>query len=84
MTHIATKRVDEVGRIVLPRSLRKKHGLEAETYVDVFVDDSGQVVLQRATSCCVICGGADDLKTLRGDRDFVCIHCRTKIKEIGG
>ena len=81
MRLIATKKVDEIGRIMLPRSLRAKYRIKTSTSIDICVDDSGQIVLRKVEPCCVICGKMDDLKKL-DSRDCVCIHCRARIREI--
>ena len=47
MKLIATRKIDELGRILLPMEIRKRYQLEADTALDICVDDSGQIVLQR-------------------------------------
>ncbi len=42
-----TRRIDELGRIVLPIELRRTMGFEAETSIEIFVSDDGFVMLRR-------------------------------------
>jgi len=81
MKFIATKTIDEIGRIVLPLSLRSKYQISADSEVDICIDDNGQIVLRKTQPCCAICNGADNLKAF-DERNRICTHCRTKIKEI--
>jgi len=80
MKHIATRGIDEVGRVVLPGELRKKYQISTDSSVDFF-DDNGQVVLRAAIPICGLCSGTERLKTLPGERN-VCADCCTAINEL--
>ena len=48
------RRVDKLGRIVIPQSLRKKHGLSEGTAIEIF--DSGDCISIKASEAlCRIC-----------------------------
>jgi transcriptional pleiotropic regulator of transition state genes len=56
-SHAIIKKVDQLGRIVLPSSVRKKHGIETDTPLEVLTDDSnGTIVLRVFKSGCAECG----------------------------
>jgi len=84
MKLIETRQIDEVGRFVLPMSIRKKCCIDAETKIDICIDCQGQIVLRKSSLHCVICGGTDELKRMRNEHDCVCIHCRIIIKRMDG
>ncbi len=56
-----TRRVDSLGRVVLPADLRHALGIREGDVLDVSVHD-GNLVLSRHEPMCVFCGGRDDLR----------------------
>ena len=54
MKIIATRTIDELGRIILPFELRKKLGISSHDKMDVYIDTNGDVVLKKSPSRCVI------------------------------
>ena len=44
-----TRRVDELGRIVLPRELRKSFKIDVGAKMQIFVNDDGDIVLRKST-----------------------------------
>lgn len=75
------RRVDEVGRIVLPKDFRKRLGIHSGDIVNVTVQ---QDVLQvgRRVRRCAICGNEnqENLHTI-GNRD-ICTACLEQAKTI--
>ena len=67
------RRVDEMGRMVLPKELRRLLGIAAGDSVEIWIDGD-QVVLVRHIEACVFCGGQLDLMLFKGKR--VCRPCR--------
>lgn len=41
-----TRKVDDMGRIVLPIELRRNTGIEEGTSLEIYVDESGNIVLR--------------------------------------
>lgn len=70
------RRVDRLGRIVLPIELRLQLGIDKTTLVEVYRDDSS-IVLTKHKEGCVICGDVDDLTVHRGK-----LICTKRIAEI--
>lgn len=50
------RRIDELGRFVLPVELRRTMGIGEREELEVFVDGSA-IVLKRHTPACIFCGG---------------------------
>lgn len=74
------RRVDDLGRIVLPIELRRQFGIEAGDALDIAVDpDARAIVLRKTQEECVFCGAREDLRDFRQRR--VCQACAA---ELGG
>lgn len=70
------RKVDSLGRIVLPCQLRRTMGLEVGEDVEILVDD-GRIVLQKFSPACIFCGGSQSLVVYRGK--VVCRACGSAI-----
>ncbi len=69
--------IDELGRIVLPKELRRSMDLESKgASVEIFVDDD-KIVLKKHRPACVFCGNASDTVYLKGK-----LVCRDCVKEL--
>lgn len=66
------RRIDDLGRIVLPAELRKTLGLIEGTMLDIFLEDN-RIVLTPRLDACVFCRSRQDLKEFRGK--MVCAGC---------
>ena len=69
--------IDELGRIVIPKTLRKKMGLTDGVMVEIFVEGE-RIILTKATSVCAICGKDEELVEFGGG--CICRECIEKIK----
>ncbi len=70
------RKVDELGRIVLPIELRRNLGIEIKDALEIFVDGDS-IILKPYRPCCVFCGEGDDVVHYMGKN--VCKNC---IKEL--
>ncbi|MBA4370025.1 MAG: AbrB family transcriptional regulator [Coriobacteriaceae bacterium] len=71
------RRVDDLGRIVIPMELRKTLGIGVRDPLAVFVDGE-RIVLQKYAQACIICGSTQDVGDVRGKP--VCTGCVKAIK----
>ena len=72
-----TRKIDKLGRIVLPIDFRKSMGLEINSEICMEIDDD-EIRLKCAESSCRICGAVIKEKcTLQ-----ICAECIRKIKNI--
>lgn len=73
------RKVDQLGRIVIPKGLRKKLHIQHNTPLEIFTKDD-YIYLLRYEPSCYICG------TEKGDLIFkdqsVCKKCIDYIKEV--
>ena len=60
-----TRRVDSLGRVVLPADLRHALGIREGDVLDISVQD-GNLVLSRHEPTCVFCGARNDLREHAG------------------
>lgn len=70
-TGIARK-IDELGRIVLPAELRKSFGIKEGDQLEISVDED-TIVLKMRQQLCVFCRSAHDLKEFNAR--MVCATC---------
>lgn len=67
------RRIDHLGRIVLPKSIRKKYHIEEGDSVNISIEDE-TIVFRKTKTGCVFCGSNDGtLSTFRGRA--VCKYC---------
>lgn len=71
------RRIDELGRIVLPIELRNKMDIKNKDSIEIFVDED-KIILKKYEPACLFCGNADDVILYRGK--LVCRHC---LEEMG-
>ena len=68
---------DNVGRIVLPKAIRKQFGLaECDDYVEIFTEEHS-ILLKKYERSCVICGGHEGLTQIRDKK--ICKDCVAEI-----
>lgn len=66
------RKIDSLGRVVLPAEMRRQLGMETGDLVAITVED-GRVVLEKIEARCVFCGSTDDLREF-SDK-LVCASC---------
>jgi len=66
------RRLDDLGRVVIPVEIRRTLGWEEKVPVEIYVDD-GKIVLKKYEPGCVFCGEAEGVLAHRGKR--VCRGC---------
>ena len=66
------RKVDQLGRIVLPAELRRLFGIREGDLVEIFVEDN-RIVLAKVEEQCVFCGSTTELREFNGK--LVCASC---------
>lgn len=59
------RRVDELGRVVLPMELRKVMDINEKDPMEIFVKD-GQIILKKYEPACIFCGSAEEVIHYKG------------------
>lgn len=70
------RRLDKLGRVVLPIELRRGLDWNEHDRVEIFIEDE-RVILQKYEPNCLFCGGTKHLKEFRGKQ--VCARCVEKM-----
>ena len=73
------RKVDELGRIVLPMELRRTLGINKEDPVEIFVDESN-IILRKYEPACIFCGSAVEVSNIRGKN--ICRKCLDELKAL--
>ena len=71
------RKVDELGRIVLPISIRQIMDINEKDSLEIFTDEN-KIILQKYQPYCIFCNNADNIVYFSGKR--VCEDCLAKIK----
>ena len=72
------RKVDELGRIVLPIEMRRTLDIAEKDALEIYVEGDS-VILRKYQAACVFCGSLRDVAEFRGRS--VCAECVKKIKE---
>ena len=66
------RKIDELGRIVLPIEIRNTMDIKSKDGVEIFVDGD-RVILKKYDPACTFCGNADNVIYFKGK--LVCKDC---------
>lgn len=72
------RKVDELGRVVIPKEIRRVNGINEGDPMEIYVDREGDIVLKKYEPGCILCGNAEDLKNIKG-KNF-CAGCIAEIQ----
>jgi len=70
------RKVDELGRIVLPIELRRTLDIAEKDALEIYVD-GGSIVLRKYEPSCVFCGDARNVTAFRGKN--ICANCMRQL-----
>lgn len=73
------RRVDELGRVVIPIELRNKFGIAEKDPIEIYVDGSN-IVLKKFEPNCIFCGNSKKLVEYNGKQ--ICNKCLSNLSEI--
>lgn len=75
------RKVDQLGRIVLPKSLRKRYKMNEGDPVEILVSGD-HIILERYRPRCVFCGTLDLVSEFK--EKHICSDCLTDMKNAAG
>ena len=73
------RKVDELGRIVLPIELRRTLNIDIKDSIEIYVDNSS-IVLKKYEPTCLFCGESEDVATYK-DKN-ICKKCLEELKNV--
>lgn len=71
------RKVDELGRIVVPIELRRNLEIKEGTPLEIFIDEEG-IVLRKYQISCIFCNSSEELKDFNGKK--ICEDCIRKLR----
>ncbi|MEG0308890.1 MAG: AbrB/MazE/SpoVT family DNA-binding domain-containing protein [Clostridium sp.] len=71
------RKVDELGRIVIPVELRRTLDIDVKDALEIYVDGD-QVILKKYEPACIFCGDARDVVNYRSKN--ICQKCLNELK----
>ncbi len=71
------RKVDELGRVVLPIELRRTLNIMEKDALEIYVDGES-VILKKYEPACIFCGNAKDVVHYKGKN--VCDSCISEMK----
>ncbi len=72
------RRIDSVGRFVLPIELRRTLQIEDNDSLEIFVEDNA-IILKKYQPACIFCGNARDVSSYKGKN--ICDDCRAALAQ---
>ncbi|MCM3634492.1 MULTISPECIES: AbrB/MazE/SpoVT family DNA-binding domain-containing protein [Paenibacillus] len=73
------RKVDQLGRIVLPKSLRKRYLMNEGDPVEIFVQGD-HIILERYRPKCVFCGSMEEVAEFK--ERYICNVCMTEMDQL--
>ena len=74
-----TRKVDELGRVVLPIELRRTLDIAERDALEIYVDQDA-VILKKYVPACVFCGGTEDVMQYKNKN--ICSACLQELKQL--
>ena len=72
------RKVDELGRVVIPIELRRTLDIGEKDSLEIYVDGES-IILKKYEPACIFCDNASDIKVYKGKN--VCGECYAQLKE---
>ncbi|MEK3834461.1 MULTISPECIES: AbrB/MazE/SpoVT family DNA-binding domain-containing protein [unclassified Paenibacillus] len=73
------RKVDQLGRIVLPKSLRKRYQMNEGDPVEILVQGD-HIILERYRPKCVFCGSMEGVSEYK--ERYICSSCLTEMTQL--
>jgi transcriptional pleiotropic regulator of transition state genes len=80
MANGVARKVDQLGRVVLPVEMRKAMRIEVGDLV-MMTADGNRILLEKVEQRCIFCGGSDGLREY--SEKLVCATCVDRISALG-
>lgn len=74
------RKVDELGRIVIPKELRRQYNVEDnKDFFEIFVEDDA-IILKKYQPSCIFCGELKEISSYKGRN--ICSSCIQSISNL--
>ena len=71
------RKIDELGRIVLPAEVRKTYNINPGSEIEISTKDD-MIILKKVENTCVFCSSGENLKVFK--EKSVCAKCAEELK----
>lgn len=71
------RKVDDLGRVVLPVELRRSLGIGEREPLEIFVEED-RIILRKPSMACIFCGSEEGVTDFRGKG--ICQECRASLR----
>ena len=72
------RKVDELGRVVIPIELRRTLEIAEKDALEIYVDGE-QIILKKYAPACIFCGQAKDVEVFKGKN--ICPACFEELRK---
>ncbi|HEY8392974.1 MAG TPA: AbrB/MazE/SpoVT family DNA-binding domain-containing protein [Capillibacterium sp.] len=73
------RKVDELGRVVIPIELRRTLRIEEKDALEIYVDGE-KIILKKYEPACIFCGNAENVRNFK-DKN-ICQDCLNAMKDV--
>ena len=73
------RKVDELGRVVIPIELRRTLQIEEKDALEIYVDGE-KIILKKYEPACIFCGNAEGIRSFK-DKN-ICKDCFESMKTV--
>ncbi|BAS29003.1 AbrB/MazE/SpoVT family DNA-binding domain-containing protein [Limnochorda pilosa] len=73
------RRVDELGRVVIPIELRRTLQIEERDALEIYVDGE-KIILKKYQPACIFCGSAVNVRNYK--EKMICSSCLEEMKHV--
>lgn len=73
------RNIDELGRLVIPKELRRKQGIQENDPVEIY-DGGDCIIIKKYHSLCHFCGAANDVFDYRDKK--ICKNCLDELSAL--
>ena len=71
------RRIDELGRIVIPKGMRTALNINDNDELEIYLEGD-RIIIRKAEQSCSICGSKENLVELH--KKHICMHCVNTLK----
>jgi transcriptional pleiotropic regulator of transition state genes len=73
------RKVDDLGRMVIPVELRRTLGIETKDALEIYVDND-KIIFKKYEPACIFCGNAEN--TIDFKNKTICQECLDNMQEV--
>ena len=70
------RKIDGLGRIVLPVELRRTQDIEEGAPLEIFTEQDGSIIFRKYSVCCALCGSGGERNVMHKYKEaLICDDC---------